>query len=85
MTHEKKSKELLKEVAQGFNATSADDFFQQLVRHLTSASGMEFGLVGEIHPKCADTIRTLAIFMDGQPVPNFGTTLMNSNQTKAFK
>ena len=46
---------------------------------------MELGLVGEIHPKCADTIRTLAIFMDGQPVPNFGTTLMNSNQTKAFK
>jgi hypothetical protein len=76
VTHEKKSKELLKEVAQGFNATSADDFFQQLVRHLTSASGMELGLVGELHPKRADSIRTLATFIDGQPVPNIGTSLL---------
>lgn len=72
VTDEKKSRELLKEVALGFTATSADDFFQQLVQHLIVASGLDHAIVGEYQPGRHNSIRTIAACVDGQLVPNIG-------------
>lgn len=72
VTYEKKSRELLKEVALGFTATSADDFFQQLVQHLIVASGLDHAIVGEYQPGRHNSIRTIAACVDGQLVPNIG-------------
>jgi hypothetical protein len=81
VTDEKKSRALLKEVALGFAATSADDFFQQLVQHLIVASGMDHALVGEYKPGRHNSIQTIATCIDGQLVPNIGTAVFFSTRS----
>lgn len=75
VTNEAKSRMLLREVALGFSATSADDFFQQLVLHLVTASGLDHAFVGEYmenqHSE-SDFIRTIAACVDGKPGRNIG-------------
>ncbi len=70
VTAQKKAHSLLQQVVSGFATTSADQFFERLVLHLTATTGLEHALIGELCPDRPTQVRTIAFCYDNKIVPN---------------
>ncbi len=70
VTAQKKAHSLLQLVVSGFATTSADQFFERLVLHLTATTGLEHALIGELCPDCPTQVSTVAFCYDNKIVPN---------------
>ncbi len=62
---------VLMKIAEGISASTGDAFFASLVRHLAETIGSDYALVGELAPHCPSSVRTIAVFANGEPADNF--------------
>lgn len=62
ITDRRLAEDALRAVAKGTAATTGDEFFRSLVRHLAAAVGVRFALIGELVKGTSDKIDTLAVW-----------------------
>lgn len=86
VSEEKRREALLLSVAQGMTGETGQAFFDALARHAALALGADVVMVSELQPDLR--VRTLAVWKDGSPSPNFvyesagtpcGETLLRSD------
>lgn len=70
--------EMLRAIVVGTAAETGEDFFQALVRHLTSVFGVQYAIVGEVQPSAVKRIRTIAVSSAGSLVENFDYLLADT-------
>ncbi|NGZ02221.1 MAG: hypothetical protein CV090_04115 [Nitrospira sp. WS238] len=63
--------DMLRAIVTGTAAETGEDFFQTVVRHLSSMFGVQYAIVGEIQAAAVRKIRTLAVSSGGALVENF--------------
>ncbi len=88
ITERKRAEDALRAVAQGAASGTGEGFFRSLVRHLASAAGVKYALVGELLPEDPERAQTLAVWADGDFGENFtyelaGTPCQRALQTSA--
>lgn len=65
----------LQEVTQGVSTAIGEAFFSSLVQHLTKALGVNAAYISQLVETDSETLRTLAICLDGQIVENMEYSL----------
>ncbi|MCL1471240.1 ATP-binding protein [Argonema antarcticum] len=68
----------LQEVSQGVSAATGKAFFSSLVQHLTKALGVDNAFICELVDKDTETVKTIAVCLEGQIVDNFEYCLRNT-------
>nr|CAA9218733.1 diguanylate cyclase/phosphodiesterase (GGDEF & EAL domains) with PAS/PAC sensor(s) [uncultured Armatimonadetes bacterium] len=63
--------EALRDTARGVSATTGDTFFRSLVEYLSRALRADYAFIGELVGEDQDSVRTTAVSVDGNLVPNF--------------
>ncbi len=76
---------MLRAIVAGTAAETGEDFFQALVRHLCSAFGVEFAIVGEVQSLGVKRIQTIAVSSGGSLVENFDYLLADTPCELAVK
>jgi PAS domain S-box-containing protein len=71
MTQRKHVEETVLQIARGVVTESSADFFRSLVGHTARALNADIAFVGELHPDKPGTVRTIAVFSDGEPAADF--------------
>jgi signal transduction histidine kinase len=62
---------VLTKIAEGVSATTGDAFFASLVQRLAETIGSDYAVVGELDPHAGTSVRTIAVFANGQMAENF--------------
>ena len=57
--------------AAGVSGAVGEAFFPWLVRHLAETCGTAYAFIGEIADEAAETVRTVAVQVHGEPADNF--------------
>ena len=78
ITDRKRQEILVSQIAQGVGAQTGESFFRSLVGHLASVLEADIAFVGEIDPKDAGRIRTIAVQAGDRPAPGFDYQLVGS-------
>jgi PAS domain S-box-containing protein len=71
LAERKRAEETLRSIALGVSAATGEAFFRSLVRHLATALGVEYALVGELTGKSLESIKAIAVWSHGEIVDNF--------------
>jgi PAS domain S-box-containing protein len=71
LSRQRRLEEVLLQTAQGVSATTGDTFFRSLVEYLSRALQADYAFVGELAGPEGSMVRTTAVCVDGQIVPNF--------------
>ncbi len=69
ISEEKRRERLLIDMARGMSGSSADDFFRSVTRHMAEVMSADMTSIAELLPD--GSMRTLAVWLDGQPVRNY--------------
>ncbi|WP_428605342.1 EAL domain-containing protein [Sedimenticola sp.] len=75
ITQNKKSQEVVSDIAMGVSAATGEDFFEQLVSHLGEALGVSYVLIGQLANGSEEEINTLAVWALGERAENFTYSL----------
>jgi signal transduction histidine kinase len=62
---------VLTKIAEGVSATTGDAFFASLVRRLAETIGSDYAIVGELDPHTGTSVRTIAVYANGELRENF--------------
>src|SRR5262245_29372751 len=69
-----KASQVLQSIVEGTSTSTGEEFFQSLVRSLSSALGATFAMVGELS-ETGESVRSIAIFCQGKLGANLEYTL----------
>ena len=78
ITERKQTEEMVFNIARGVSAATGEMFFRRLVEHLSKALAADIAFVGELLPGRSDRVRSVAVFCDGSPAPNFEYDLVHT-------
>ena len=67
----KRREDILKDIASGMSVEIGENFLLSLVDYLTKTLKVEYAWVGELIPAEEDSIKTLAVYGQGQMIDNF--------------
>jgi PAS domain S-box-containing protein len=82
ITEHKQQEEILRNIALGVSAQTGEAFFQSLVQYLSKALEVEFVFAGEIVGAERKSVKTIAVYADGQVIDNFEYTLKGTPNEK---
>ncbi len=78
ITESKRREEALRLIVEGTASTTGDEFFQSCVRYLAQVLRVRYALVTEVIDQAHTKARTLAVFANGEIVPNFEYNLQKT-------
>lgn len=70
VTEKKQFDDALRLIAEGVSSETGESFFQQLVKRLSQLFGMQYAFVGILEEPDAQHVKTLAVYGNGQHLPN---------------
>ncbi len=78
ITEPKRTEETLRKLVETTSSQFGKAFFDSMAVHLSKAIGADYTLIGELHEGKSESIRTIAVAIDGDLADNFEYELANT-------